>query len=137
MRSLPMWLPLLRESKANLLEACSLSEAEAEVAHGMCNHSYGPPTLAIATQLKPLTPTGAAADLQVSNTDTKVLLSSGHWMPIIGLGTWMLNGDECVRAVVAALEIGYRAIDTAQVRERECGCGCGGKGVKERTEKRM
>lgn len=34
--------------------------------------------------------------------------------PAIGLGTWQLEGRACREAVELALEIGYRAIDTAQ-----------------------
>ena len=43
-----------------------------------------------------------------------VPLGSGQAAPQIGLGTWALNGIECTRAVAAALEIGYRHIDTAE-----------------------
>ena len=34
-------------------------------------------------------------------------------IPVLGLGTWNLNGEECVRAVTHALSVGYRHIDTA------------------------
>ncbi|HEY1734889.1 MAG TPA: aldo/keto reductase, partial [Acidimicrobiales bacterium] len=34
-------------------------------------------------------------------------------MPLVGLGTWQADGDDAYRAVVDALEIGYRHIDTA------------------------
>ena len=40
-------------------------------------------------------------------------LKSGHEIPIVGMGTWPLKGDTCVRAVRAALEIGYRHLDSA------------------------
>lgn len=36
-------------------------------------------------------------------------------IPLIGLGTWRLNGQECEKVVQQALEIGYRHIDTADV----------------------
>lgn len=36
-------------------------------------------------------------------------------LPQIGLGTWDLRGDACMRAVLLALDIGYRHIDTAHV----------------------
>lgn len=36
-------------------------------------------------------------------------------IPILGLGTWQLRRDECIRAVLIALEIGYRHIDTADM----------------------
>lgn len=38
-------------------------------------------------------------------------------LPQIGLGTWMLKGRECTKVVHAALEIGYRHIDTANLYE--------------------
>ncbi|ORT56136.1 hypothetical protein BKD26_29535 [Streptomyces sp. CB03238] len=34
-------------------------------------------------------------------------------MPMIGFGTWRLSGDDAYRAVLTALEAGYRHIDTA------------------------
>jgi diketogulonate reductase-like aldo/keto reductase len=41
-------------------------------------------------------------------------------MPLLGLGVWrMPNGPECVNAVRAALELGYRHVDTAQAYGNE------------------
>lgn len=34
-------------------------------------------------------------------------------MPLIGLGTYKLNGSECIQVVSDAIDIGYRHIDTA------------------------
>lgn len=47
----------------------------------------------------------------------------GAEIPAIGFGTWKMRGEACVRAVVAALEAGYRHIDTASGydNEREVG----------------
>ncbi|MGC9316714.1 MAG: aldo/keto reductase [Armatimonadota bacterium] len=42
-------------------------------------------------------------------------LNSGAQMPKVGLGTWQLTGDTCVKAVNIALEMGYDHIDTADV----------------------
>jgi len=42
-----------------------------------------------------------------------VKLSSGHEMPVLGLGTWELTGDPCRKAVADALGMGYTHIDTA------------------------
>lgn len=44
-------------------------------------------------------------------------------MPAIGLGTWRLTGDECTYSIKAALELGYRHIDTADMykNHREIG----------------
>ena len=38
----------------------------------------------------------------------------GADVPVLGWGTWRLDGQECTRTVRSALEIGYRHIDTAQ-----------------------
>ncbi|XP_058799851.1 aldo-keto reductase family 1 member A1-B-like [Phymastichus coffea] len=44
----------------------------------------------------------------------KLSLSSGHEMPVVGLGTGAINrADEVDRAITSALGIGYRHIDTA------------------------
>uniref|UniRef100_A0A7V3YMZ5 Aldo/keto reductase n=1 Tax=Candidatus Caldatribacterium californiense TaxID=1454726 RepID=A0A7V3YMZ5_9BACT len=47
----------------------------------------------------------------------------GAKVPVIGLGTWDLRGDEGYRAVLSALSLGYRHIDTAEFydNEREVG----------------
>lgn len=46
-------------------------------------------------------------------------------MPRIGFGTWQLDKGRCAAAVRAAIEAGYRHVDTAQVygNEREVGEG--------------
>lgn len=46
-------------------------------------------------------------------------------VPALGLGTWELQGEECVEAVADALELGYRHIDTAQAYENEAEVGRG------------
>jgi len=40
-------------------------------------------------------------------------------VPKLGFGTWQLTGAECVEAVLDALEIGYRHLDTAQMYGNE------------------
>lgn len=44
----------------------------------------------------------------------KIILSNGVEMPIIGYGVYQVSADECERCVLDAVEVGYRAIDTAQ-----------------------
>jgi 2,5-diketo-D-gluconate reductase A len=47
-------------------------------------------------------------------------------IPVLGLGVWQVpNGDVCVDAVQAALEVGYRHIDTAQAYGNEESVGEG------------
>jgi 2,5-diketo-D-gluconate reductase A len=42
-----------------------------------------------------------------------ITLGSGVEMPVIGLGTWQLTGEDAVEGSKHALELGYRLIDTA------------------------
>ncbi len=44
-------------------------------------------------------------------------LASGHQMPQVGFGTWRLWGGEGIAAISAALAMGYRHLDTADVYE--------------------
>lgn len=46
-------------------------------------------------------------------------LKSGHPMPVLGLGTWMLSGKRCEEVVRKALELGYTHIDTAEFYDNE------------------
>jgi diketogulonate reductase-like aldo/keto reductase len=53
------------------------------------------------------------------NIDSRIKLNNGIHIPIIGLGTWILNGKAAYNAVTWALESGYRLIDTATIYENE------------------
>jgi 2,5-diketo-D-gluconate reductase B len=46
-------------------------------------------------------------------------------IPVIGLGTWQLRGQDCREAVRHALSIGYRHIDTARLYDNETAVGAG------------
>ena len=46
-------------------------------------------------------------------------LNSGYSIPLVGLGTFRARGDEVYRAVLRALEVGYRHIDTAVAYRNE------------------
>ena len=63
--------------------------------------------------------------------DASVELASGRKMPILGLGTWQARGGSAVRAVLRALEVGYRHIDTATAygNERQLGQAVAESGV--------
>ena len=54
---------------------------------------------------------------------TEIVQANGAAIPAIGFGTWQLRGDAAIRAVDAALDAGYRHIDTAAMygNEREIG----------------
>ena len=46
-------------------------------------------------------------------------LTNNTKMPLIGLGTWDLRGKKCSDAIIKAIQLGYRLIDTAQMYENE------------------
>lgn len=52
-------------------------------------------------------------------------LRGGAEMPQIALGTWPMDDTEVEKAVLSALEIGYRHVDTAENYENETGVGRG------------
>ena len=54
---------------------------------------------------------------------TPIVKSNGAEIPAIGLGTWDARGDAVVRAVTAALDAGYRHIDTAAMYGNETEVG--------------
>jgi diketogulonate reductase-like aldo/keto reductase len=60
-----------------------------------------------------------------------VTLANGSRMPLLGFGTWQIKGQNAVRAVSTALEVGYRHLDTATVygNEREVGRALADSGV--------
>ena len=54
------------------------------------------------------------------------LASETKGMPVLGLGTWQnKDPDQCADSVQAALEMGYRHVDTAQIYRNEKGVGEG------------
>jgi diketogulonate reductase-like aldo/keto reductase len=54
---------------------------------------------------------------------TPMVKSNGAEIPAIGLGTWEARGGEAARAVTAALDAGYRHIDTAAMYGNEAEVG--------------
>ena len=61
----------------------------------------------------------------------QTITANGAVIPAIGLGVMTLKEDTCVKAVDAALRMGYRHIDTAQMygNEREVGEGLRASGI--------
>lgn len=57
--------------------------------------------------------------------DDSIVLNNGVKIPQLGLGTWFIDDDKAADAVKAAVEIGYRHIDTAQAYGNERGVGEG------------
>ena len=57
-------------------------------------------------------------------TDT-LTLTNGADIPVLGLGTWLIDDDKAAQAVKDAVAAGYRNIDTAQAYGNEAGVGQG------------
>jgi 2,5-diketo-D-gluconate reductase A len=53
---------------------------------------------------------------------TTLPLAAGA-IPLVGFGTWQLRGEECYTATLAALEAGYRHLDTATMYRNEAEVG--------------
>lgn len=60
-------------------------------------------------------------------------LSNGARIPKVALGTWQTPNDVAADAVVAAIDAGYKHIDTAVVYGNEAGVGAGLKAALEKT----
>lgn len=70
--------------------------------------------------------------MQVTPAPT-IELAPGIQMPQLGLGTWPMNDAEAAVTVAAALDMGYRLIDTAENYENERGVG---EGIRKSSVKR-
>ena len=57
------------------------------------------------------------------NLNTKMTLSNGVQIPILGLGTWKIDDSKVEEVILSALNIGYRHIDTAATYQNEIGVG--------------
>lgn len=63
--------------------------------------------------------------------DDAATLPSGRSMPLLGFGTWRLEGDSAQACVEEALAAGYRHLDTATIygNETEVGAGLRASGI--------
>ncbi len=61
--------------------------------------------------------------LAMNDTISEYVLNDGLTLPAIGLGTYRLNGREGVESMKAAVDIGYRLIDSAFNYENEGAVG--------------
>jgi len=52
-----------------------------------------------------------------------VKLNNGVEMPLLGFGTFQIDGDECEKSVISAIQSGYRLIDTAEAYGNEKAVG--------------
>jgi len=53
----------------------------------------------------------------------KIITRQQLQLPKLGLGTWPMRDEQCTAAVLQALELGYRHIDTASAYENEDAVG--------------
>ena len=82
--------------------------------------------LAICLALVLLATAACTAETGVFDLDSRsVSLNSGYTMPVMGLGTYALDHDTCVRSVMALIENGGRLIDTAYMYGNEAAVGEG------------
>jgi 2,5-diketo-D-gluconate reductase A len=56
---------------------------------------------------------------------THIRLNDGVHIPQIGLGVWQVDNGEAPKTVLAAIQAGYRSIDTAAIYGNEEGVGIG------------
>lgn len=94
--------------RRSMLEVCAIGLAAA-----VCS-----PRLAMAVQKNEIR---MARPFNLKEKAVK--FNNGRTMPVLGLGTYSLHGQTCIRAVRAALDCGVRLIDTASMygNEREVG----------------
>ncbi|RZJ93862.1 MAG: aldo/keto reductase [Brevundimonas sp.] len=57
--------------------------------------------------------------------DQPTITASGVEIPLLGFGTWQLEPEDATRMVAAALQVGYRHIDTAWIYKNEAAVGQG------------
>src|SRR5574338_882273 len=77
------------------------------------------PELPIYPCETPVAPRGSMAQ------QIDVRLNDSAQMPQIGFGVWQVENAEATRIVAAAIEAGYRSIDTAAIYANEEGVGAG------------
>lgn len=87
----------------------SISSVSAEAAAKKTAESKKSETEVTVNDMKTDTSEVGKFDLE----NKRVLLNSGYYMPIVGLGTYALEDDVCINSVNALLENGGRLIDTA------------------------
>ena len=56
---------------------------------------------------------GASVAIMTTTDVPTHRLVDGHDLPAIGFGTYPLSGDDGIAAIVSAIQVGYRLIDTA------------------------
>ena len=62
-------------------------------------------------------------EIELAGQDVPVVEAHGARMPVLGFGTWELEGEAAEEMTAVALEAGYRHIDTAQAYGNEAEVG--------------
>ncbi|MGM0640311.1 MAG: aldo/keto reductase [Thermotogota bacterium] len=57
--------------------------------------------------------------MQLDSIKSTFKLKNGIDIPVLGLGTYKAHGDELISAILEAIKMGYRSIDTASFYENE------------------
>lgn len=60
-----------------------------------------------------------ASPFRLAKSVPKVTLNNGLEIPMLGFGTYSLNGEICERCVSEAISVGYRLFDTATIYNNE------------------
>lgn len=114
--------------KNSVLVNVSITKGSGTITDNISNKTNGANKMkGFLWDMETIKPLSDAVDLDISdrknqsfdfNTKT-VMLNSGYEMPINGLGTYSLHGDECINSVKSALHSGVRLIDTASAYGNE------------------
>lgn len=113
MLALPMWMGILNESALLITNVLKEIAAQGEV------------------NIAAIAAFDRVSDYYLGNVSLppayrggkSVRLANGVSVPLLGLGTWQLNGDTCYEAVISALKHGHRLIDSAEAYGNEVEVG--------------
>lgn len=64
-------------------------------------------------------------EIELAGETVRVVEAHGARVPVLGFGTWQLEGQAAVEMTAAVLEMGYRHLDTAQAYGNEAEVGRG------------
>ena len=113
MRALPAWMDLLEESGDAAYQVILQQHGEADSkSFDFCVATKGPQIQELVSYFR-ADKSAAASDAIASasaTTAAHATLANGVLMPVMGLGTWLLQGEQCASAVLEAIKVGYRYV---------------------------
>lgn len=130
MRRLPEWQHHLQNIRYNIGQECKW-EKKSETSPKECSYGTNPltnlaPPEGFKIKTNPLNPPPGGVPVSKSSSfSDKAKLLNDRSMPLLGLGTWQIDGEACKLAVLEAIKIGYRSIDTAEAYRNEFDVGQG------------